>query len=164
MPSINDVLKEKFKVTGNNIAETLSKIEPGFGGGSLIVPVIVEDNWIIRDGVRTKVLSKVTLQKTAAEIIKAAPNIIAELATYRHDDPDNPFVSYFYKSLTTMQIDYPRDGQPVEDPETGETSYLWLGLDYESLELTEYGSGTIDFAASSPDEYPTYTNTEELGG
>ena len=68
MPSINDVLKEKFKVTGNNIAETLSKIEPGSGGGS-------SDNVLTVEFVRTDGSSIITLNKTFKEIVSAFPNV-----------------------------------------------------------------------------------------
>ena len=68
MPSINDVLKEKFNVTGNNIAETLSKIEPGSGGGS-------SDNILTVEFVRTDGSSIITLNRTFREIVSAFPNV-----------------------------------------------------------------------------------------
>ena len=72
MPSINDVLKEKFNVTGNNIAETLSKIEPGSGGGSNGT-LIVRMEWLRWDSDAGMDVFK--LDKTWKEIYDAFPNV-----------------------------------------------------------------------------------------
>lgn len=71
MPSINDVLKEKFNVTGSNIAETLSKIEPGSGGGSGAV------EWLDVNITETHTSSSATytMDKIAREIQEAFPYV-----------------------------------------------------------------------------------------
>ena len=68
MSSINDVLKEKFNVSGSNIAETLSKITPG--GGSLLIVA----------GAYDAELDAAVLNKTAKEILQAAPNVVLTVA------------------------------------------------------------------------------------
>lgn len=87
MSSINDVLKEKFGVNGSNIAETLSKITHGEGGGSGS-----GGNWltvnVIDDGNMTK-----HFDKTAGQIIEAYPFVlfcttttISEYPNFRSSD------------------------------------------------------------------------------
>lgn len=134
MSSINDVLKEKFGVNGSNIAETLSKITPGEGGGSggsgwLVVNVIVNDENQV----------PVRLDKTAGEIINAWPLVVfSEIADYG----DNGRCADIYTAIEYVYT-------PSDILEIGHVYAFY-----------PYPSKDTYFACDSLSEYPSYLDSE----
>ena len=127
MSSINDVLKEKFNVSGSNIAETLSKITPGGGSGSspLVVHVVsdAENVWI--------------LDKTAREILQSEGNVLF-IAYQEGEDDDHQVVRrYSYGRLLLMT--------------TSPTLYL-LKIDISGDQNEFYANTLDDYPAIMPDD------------
>ena len=134
MSSINDVLKEKFNVSGSNIAETLSKITPGEGGGSGS-----GGNWltvnVIDDGDRMK-----RFDKTAGQIIEAYPFVLFCKTTTYNDYPN------YRSSVVDFGCDYTYNPyNPYE--EEGYTPYMFSVFD-ES------------YVCDSSSDYPTSSDNK----
>lgn len=145
MPSINDVLKEKFKVTGNNIAETLSKIEPGSGEGRLAVNLTYEYDE------SQDVIKSARLNKTSAEIIDHYPYVDIVVEKIRSEDP---LIKVLRTGGEIKSLMYAPDG-PVE-VESDLTMYCVIGAKVEIDDV----STQLEFSASSPNECPEYINEE----
>lgn len=146
MPSINDVLKEKFNVTGNNIAETLSKIEPGSGGGAV--------NWLGVNISRSYASDNATytMDKTAQQIIEAFPCVYAVTDESWIDDADS-IKTYTRENFVGCAFS---KTDPTPDPYSGEMIYAMF-----SVELFDTIAGAYEvreFKASSPDDYPVYNS------
>ena len=125
MSSINDVLKEKFNVSGSNIAETLSKITPGGGlSGS------TTNGWLVVESSET---ISGRLNKTLEQIIEAAPFVLLYnadsdsgsiylLGGYEYDDEDLRWHIYFHNFdgdgyIASSLNDYPIAYRPDESGE-----------------------------------------------
>lgn len=137
MPSINDVLKEKFNVTGNNIAETLSKIEPGSGGGSGTSPLVV-----MIDVTRNGSSRTYTLDKKFYEIYNALPNVVfVESDTIR--DGVDPTSYIHWQRWGLNRVDFEDDWYRIYL-----TNYGWITSDAVTMHW---------FTARNPDETLTMT-------
>ena len=138
MSSINDVLKEKFNVSGSNIAETLSKITPGggSGGSGWLIANVIEETVNSRGTRDVTPIGKVTkLDKTAREILEASPFVLRCVHPGGDTDP-----AVMYDALTTLV--------PVEG------RYIFA--------FGYYGEAGGYFLASTLDDYPIYTIDDEV--